>query len=154
VSSFCCMCPHTAIYVYVLILLCICVLILLYICVLILLYICVLILRCMCPQTPLASSTTMRRSCIWKASAWKLTACFTGTKVQILTLACVPDAARELYNNAKELYMEGIGVEADCVEAIFNLGLCCRHMARLEYMQGIKKKISSLPALLVQKYTY
>jgi len=46
------------------------------------------------------------------------------------------DAARELYNNAKELYMEGIGVEADCVEAIFNLGLCCRHMARLEYAHG------------------
>ena len=49
------------------------------------------------------------------------------------------DAARELYNNAKELYMEGIGVEADCVEAIFNLGLCCRHMARLEYMHGKKR---------------
>ena len=46
------------------------------------------------------------------------------------------DSARELYNNAKELYMEGIGVEADCVEAIFNLGLCCRHMARLEYAHG------------------
>ena len=46
------------------------------------------------------------------------------------------DQARELYNNAKELYMEGIGVEADCIEAIFNLGLCCRFLARLEYMHG------------------
>jgi len=25
---------------------------------------------------------------------------------------------------ARELYLEAIGVEADCVEAIFNLGLC------------------------------
>jgi len=43
------------------------------------------------------------------------------------------DDARDQYNNAKELYMEGIGVEAECVEAIFNLGLCCRTMARLEH---------------------
>ena len=49
------------------------------------------------------------------------------------------NAASELYNNAKELYMEGIGVEADCIEAIFNLGLCCRHMARLEYPRSIEQ---------------
>jgi intraflagellar transport protein 88 len=43
------------------------------------------------------------------------------------------DSARLFYHNAKELYMEGIGVEADCVEAIFNLGLCSRYMAYLDY---------------------
>mmetsp|Transcript_390 Transcript_390/g.998 ORF Transcript_390/g.998 Transcript_390/m.998 type:complete len:533 (+) Transcript_390:3-1601(+) len=46
------------------------------------------------------------------------------------------DEARDQYENAKELYMEGIGVEADCVEAIFNLGLCKRTMARLEQRLG------------------
>mmetsp|Transcript_24445 Transcript_24445/g.79885 ORF Transcript_24445/g.79885 Transcript_24445/m.79885 type:complete len:502 (-) Transcript_24445:2789-4294(-) len=44
------------------------------------------------------------------------------------------DEAREHFTMAKELYMEGIGVEADCIEAIFNLGLCCKSMAHLEHM--------------------
>lgn len=33
---------------------------------------------------------------------------------------------REEYERAKELYLEAIGVEADCVEAIYNLGACAR----------------------------
>lgn len=44
--------------------------------------------------------------------------------------------ARDNYAEAQELYMEGIGVEADCVEAIFNLGLCRRTVAGLEQRQG------------------
>jgi intraflagellar transport protein 88 len=46
------------------------------------------------------------------------------------------DHAREKYAEAQELYMEGIGVEADCVEAIFNLGLCKRTVAGLEQRLG------------------
>ena len=36
------------------------------------------------------------------------------------------------YLRSKELYLEAIGVEADCVEAIFNLGLANKRLARLE----------------------
>jgi hypothetical protein len=102
-------------------------------------YICVLILLYMCPHT-----ATYVSSCCYMCVLMLLYMC-SHTAMYVSS-----DAARELYNNAKELYMEGIGVEADCVEAIFNLGLCCRHMARLEYMHG-KKKISSLPALFGTK---
>ena len=35
------------------------------------------------------------------------------------------------YSNAKELYLEAIGVEADCVEAIYNLGVVNKRMGAL-----------------------
>ena len=33
---------------------------------------------------------------------------------------------------AKELYLEAIGVEADCLEAIYNLGLVNKRLGALE----------------------
>ena len=35
------------------------------------------------------------------------------------------------HDRAKELYLEAIGVEADCIEAIYNLGLVNKHMGVL-----------------------
>lgn len=43
-------------------------------------------------------------------------------------------------DRAKELYLEAIGVEADCVEAIFNLGLVNRQLGALgEAVQAFEK---------------
>ena len=44
------------------------------------------------------------------------------------------------YNNAKELYLEAIGVEADCVEAIYNLGVVNKRMGALtDAVQAFRK---------------
>jgi len=41
---------------------------------------------------------------------------------------------------AKEMYLEAIGVEADCVEAIYNLGLICKAMGNYnDALQAFKK---------------
>lgn len=41
---------------------------------------------------------------------------------------------------ARELYLEAIGVEADCVEAIYNLGLCNKRLGQLpDALQAFKK---------------
>jgi intraflagellar transport protein 88 len=48
---------------------------------------------------------------------------------------------------AKELYLEAIGVEADCVEAIFNLGLVNRQLGALgEAIQAFEKLHTLVPA--------
>ena len=44
------------------------------------------------------------------------------------------------YTNAKELYLEAIGVEADCVEAIYNLGVVNKRMGALpDAVQAFRK---------------
>ena len=44
------------------------------------------------------------------------------------------------YSNAKELYLEAIGVEADCVEAIYNLGVVNKRMGALsDAVQAFRK---------------
>ena len=44
------------------------------------------------------------------------------------------------YSNAKELYLEAIGVEADCVEAIYNLGVVNKRMGSLtDAVQAFRK---------------
>jgi intraflagellar transport protein 88 len=49
-------------------------------------------------------------------------------------------------DQAKELYLEAIGVEADCVEAIFNLGLVNRRMGNLDdALQAFKKLHRIIP---------
>jgi intraflagellar transport protein 88 len=48
---------------------------------------------------------------------------------------------------AKELYLEAIGVEADCVEAIFNLGLVNRQLGALgEAIQAFEKLHTLVPS--------
>ena len=48
---------------------------------------------------------------------------------------------------AKELYLEAIGVEADCVEAIFNLGLVNRQLGALgEAVQAFEKLHTLVPS--------
>ena len=50
-------------------------------------------------------------------------------------------------DRAKELYLEAIGVEADCVEAIFNLGLVNRQMGALsEALQAFEKLHTLVPS--------
>jgi intraflagellar transport protein 88 len=47
---------------------------------------------------------------------------------------------------AKELYLEAIGVEADCVEAIYNLGLTNKRLSNLEdALQAFKKLHRIIP---------
>jgi intraflagellar transport protein 88 len=47
---------------------------------------------------------------------------------------------------AKELFLEAIGVEADCMEAIFNLGLANKQLGQLnEAMQAFEKLHSIVP---------
>lgn len=47
---------------------------------------------------------------------------------------------------AKELYLEAIGVEADCVEAIYNLGLVNKHLGILsESLQAFEKLHTIIP---------
>merc|ERR1719163_2432906 len=47
---------------------------------------------------------------------------------------------------AKELYLEAIGVEADCVESIYNLGLVNKRMGVLgEAQQAFEKLHSIIP---------
>ena len=48
------------------------------------------------------------------------------------------------YGNAKELYLEAIGVEADCVEAIYNLGLVNRRMGQLQDAAQAFRKLHRL----------
>eukprot|EP01083_Nonionella_stella_P143249 444774_1 len=44
------------------------------------------------------------------------------------------------YESAKEMYLEAIGVEADCIEAIYNLGLICKKLANYnDALQAFKK---------------
>lgn len=48
---------------------------------------------------------------------------------------------------AKELYLEAIGVEADCVEAIYNLGLVNKELGNLqESLQAFEKLHTIIPA--------
>ena len=50
-------------------------------------------------------------------------------------------------DRAKELYLEAIGVEADCVEAIYNLGLVNRQMGALsEALQAFEKLHTLVPS--------
>uniref|UniRef100_A0A0G4I5A1 Uncharacterized protein n=2 Tax=Chromera velia TaxID=505693 RepID=A0A0G4I5A1_9ALVE len=52
----------------------------------------------------------------------------------------------EEFERAKELYLEAIGVEADCVEAIFNLGIVNKQLQRYqEALQAFEKLNSVLP---------
>lgn len=47
---------------------------------------------------------------------------------------------KELFEDAREMYLEAIGVEADCVEAIFNLGLTNKRLEAYEdALQAFKK---------------
>lgn len=39
---------------------------------------------------------------------------------------------KEEFENAKEYYLEAIGVEANCIEAIYNLGLVNKRIANFE----------------------
>ena len=48
---------------------------------------------------------------------------------------------------AKELYLEAIGVEADCVEAIYNLGLVNKELGNLqESLQAFEKLHTIIPS--------
>ena len=50
------------------------------------------------------------------------------------------------YEKAKELYLESIGVEADCVEAIYNLGLVNKKIGVLnESLQAFEKLHTIVP---------
>jgi Flp pilus assembly protein TadD len=50
------------------------------------------------------------------------------------------------HDRAKELYLEAIGVEADCIEAIYNLGLVNKHMGVLtEALQAFEKLHTIVP---------
>jgi len=54
--------------------------------------------------------------------------------------------ARECFTRARELYMEAIGVEADCTEGIYNLGLVKRAVGlHRESLQAFEKLYSILP---------
>jgi intraflagellar transport protein 88 len=58
---------------------------------------------------------------------------------------CLMDRAE--LERAKELYLEAIGVEADCVEAIFNLGLVNKQLGVLhEALQAFEKLHTLVPA--------
>jgi len=61
---------------------------------------------------------------------------------------------RDELDKSKELYLEAIGVEADCVEAIYNLGLTNRRMGLLvEALQAYEKLqtiVSNAPEVLFQ----
>ena len=48
------------------------------------------------------------------------------------------------YTNAKELYLEAIGVEADCVEAIYNLGVVNKRMGTLSDAAQAFRKLHRL----------
>ena len=53
---------------------------------------------------------------------------------------------QEKYMRAKEMYLEAVGVEADCVEAIYNLGLANIHLqAHAEAFQAFEKLRTLLP---------
>ena len=57
---------------------------------------------------------------------------------------CLMD--RSELERAKELYLEAIGVEADCVEAIFNLGLVNKQLGVLtEALQAFEKLHTLVP---------
>ena len=59
---------------------------------------------------------------------------------------CLLESKGEL-ERAKELYLEAIGVEADCVEAIFNLGLVNRQLGALgEALQAFEKLHTLVPS--------
>ena len=48
---------------------------------------------------------------------------------------------------AKELYLESIGVEADCVEAIYNLGIVSKKLGVLgESLQAFEKLHTIVPS--------
>lgn len=61
---------------------------------------------------------------------------------------------RDELEKSKELYLEAIGVEADCVEAIYNLGLVNRRIGALgEALQAYEKLqtiVSSAPEVMLQ----
>merc|ERR1711920_650435 len=51
------------------------------------------------------------------------------------------------FEHAKELYLEAVGVEADCIEAIYNLGLVNKRMGVLdEALQAFDKLHSIVPS--------
>mmetsp|Transcript_17885 Transcript_17885/g.50068 ORF Transcript_17885/g.50068 Transcript_17885/m.50068 type:complete len:786 (+) Transcript_17885:210-2567(+) len=52
--------------------------------------------------------------------------------------------AKEEYEQALTIYLEAVGVEADCVEAIFNLGLVNKRLGRLEDALVAFKKLNTL----------
>jgi intraflagellar transport protein 88 len=53
---------------------------------------------------------------------------------------------RQEFERAKEMYLEAIGVEADCVEAIFNLGIVNKRMdVNNEAQQAFEKLHSIIP---------
>lgn len=52
--------------------------------------------------------------------------------------------AKEEYEQALTIYLEATGVEADCVEAIFNLGLVNKRLGRLEDALVTFKKLNTL----------
>ncbi len=59
-------------------------------------------------------------------------------------MLCAGDSAS--FEAAKELYLEAIGVEADCVEAIYNLGLTNKRLGLLEdALQAFKKLHRIIP---------
>ena len=59
---------------------------------------------------------------------------------------CLLESKGEL-ERAKELYLEAIGVEADCAEAIFNLGLVNRQLGALgEALQAFEKLHTIVPS--------
>ena len=63
----------------------------------------------------------------------------------------------EDFEKAKEYYLEAIGVEADCVEAIYNLGLVNRHIGQeIEALQAFEKLqtiLTSSPEVMFQMAT-
>ena len=53
---------------------------------------------------------------------------------------------KEDYNKAKEYYLEAIGVQSDCIEAIYNLGMVNIRMdAIYEAIQAFEKLHSVCP---------
>lgn len=52
----------------------------------------------------------------------------------------------EEYDRAKEFFLEAIGVEADCVEAIYNLGLVYKRLGYYnESLQAFEKLHTIIP---------
>lgn len=58
------------------------------------------------------------------------------------------------HERAKEMYLEAIGVEADCTEAIYNLGLVCKRMGSpkdaLQAFKKLHRIISKDPQVIYQ----
>jgi intraflagellar transport protein 88 len=51
---------------------------------------------------------------------------------------------REEYEQALTIYLEAVSVEADCTEAMFNLGLVNKRLGRLEDALAAFKKLNTI----------